>query len=264
MAKPRDCIVVIPVYKVFQQLDPAELASIRQALLVFSARQIAFAGPRTLDSGNYLEWARSLHASVVFKAFDDTYFRNVDGYNKLLRASHFYQSFTQFEYLLIYQPDCWVFRDELDYWCGRGFDYIGAPWANDDNLEKATAGSKKLFLTTSLYFQKLLGIKKDWRVGNGGFSLRNIKASIRALDKRKTLSSNFHCNEDVYWGVFIPLVYPFFKVPNSDEAIPFCFEAEPERAYIINNRQLPFGCHAWQKYNHPFWSKWIKIKGRLA
>jgi len=39
----------------------------------------------------------------------------------------FYDAFKAFDYILIYQLDAFVFRDELEYFCSLGYDYIGAP-----------------------------------------------------------------------------------------------------------------------------------------
>ncbi len=38
----------------------------------------------------------------------------------------FYKQFLNYEYILIYQLDAFVFKDELNY-CSQGIDYVGAP-----------------------------------------------------------------------------------------------------------------------------------------
>lgn len=43
-------------------------------------------------------------------------------------TKEFYLRFRQWEYLLIYQLDAYVFQDELMDWCNKGYDYIGAPF----------------------------------------------------------------------------------------------------------------------------------------
>ena len=60
-------------------------------------------------------------------------------------------------------------------------------------------------------------------------------------------------NEDLFWAEVIPNNFPDFKVPRPTEALKFSFEVNPEILYQLNNEQLPFGCHAWWKYNLNFW-----------
>ena len=73
-------------------------------------------------------------------------------------SSEFYRRFSKFEYILIYQLDAFVFKDQLNYWCKKGYDYIGAPWFEGFHLTKTGVN--------------IIG------VGNGGFSLRRVKTHI--------------------------------------------------------------------------------------
>ncbi len=175
--------------------------------------------------------------------------------------------------MLIYQTDAFVFKDELEYWCNKGFDYIGAPW-----FENYTNASSKSQITGT---------------GNGGFSLRNIKKSLaivvelkersklhyllqrtNILSERQSafltrlrygmprnIGSSFiigqvHINEDRFWGQMIPQMFDY-KVASVEESIKFSFEANPSLLYKMNNEELPFGCHAWERYEPEFWEKFI-------
>ena len=64
-------------------------------------------------------------------------------------------------------------------------------------------------------------------------------------------------NEDTWWAVLIPQIYNF-KVAPLEDATKFSFEANPKRLYNENGNQLPFGCHAWEKYEPDFWERFIK------
>jgi len=46
-----------------------------------------------------------------------------------------------------------------------------------------------------------------------------------------------------------------FTIPLASEAVAFAFEAHPEYLFELNQQQLPFGCHAWQRYNPEFWER---------
>ena len=76
-------------------------------------------------------------------------------YNKLKKSKFFYRLFSEYDFILTYELDSYVFRNELRTWVAKEYDYIGAPWppfyVNREN-------------------------KKDLvRVGNGGFSMRSNK-----------------------------------------------------------------------------------------
>ena len=51
----------------------------------------------------------------------------------------------------------------------------------------------------------------------------------------------------------MPARCSFFKVPSAQEAVAFAFEAHPDYLYQLNQQRLPFGCHAWQRYQPQFW-----------
>lgn len=72
---------------------------------------------------------------------------------------------------------------------------------------------------------------------------------------------NIDVNEDLFWGLFVPARCSFFKVPRAQDAIAFAFEAHPDYLYQLNQRVLPFGCHAWQRYQPKFWLSVAKDHG---
>ena len=44
-----------------------------------------------------------------------------------------------------------------------------------------------------------------------------------------------------------------FKVASLEEGLRFAFEVSPKTCYEMNGGKLPFGCHAWAKYDPEFW-----------
>jgi hypothetical protein len=71
----------------------------------------------------------------------------------------------------------------------------------------------------------------------------------------KNTQLNVSVNEDLFWGLLVPARCQYFRVPTPQEASKFAFDAEPEHLYLQNNRQLPFGCHAWERYARSAWSR---------
>lgn len=263
--------VLVPLYK--QLLSVSEEFSLRNTLNVLKQHDVYIVGPEKLRE--FLELYRERTGySFRLALYQDKFFTSINGYNTLLKSKDFYKSFFDYEYILVVQTDALVFSDQLDVWCDRNYSYIGAPWFVEFDKPQQ-----------SLTF---LG------VGNGGFSLRKINDFIRFLSApqyvpntmldwhfkgrqsiyqslRKSihkfiLSYNFsplmpRVQEDIFWGLLVPRCCSFFTVPTAEEAVSFAFEAAPLYLYELNQHQLPFGCHAWEKYDKCFWKKVLDDRG---
>jgi len=110
---------------------------------------------------------------------------------------------------------------------------------------------------------KLFFGKRDYAIGNGGLSLRNINKSIKTLNFLSFFAKRWTINEDLFWGMVAPTLYPFFKVPNKKDAFNFSFEREPRKLFELNGNRLPFGCHAWEKYDPDFWNEHINFRSGI-
>lgn len=261
--------VVIPIYAKYP--TKAEKASLIQCKRILDNHKIIVVCPQSLDVSEYK------FLTNRFERFEDKNFKSVKSYSRLCLDVNFYKRFEDFEYILIYQPDGWVFKDELDFWCEQGYDYIGAPWF--EGFEKADKNSKML---------------KE--VGNGGMSLRNVKKHIKLFEnphfiqpysaiaeenKKHNMISNIlnipvnfckylsqfvipikfgtKLNEDFYIAKYAKIIVPDFKIPEAENALKFAFENQPKRLYEMNGKNLPFLCHAFQKYDYEFWEPFIRL-----
>lgn len=263
------CIVIIPVYKI--NPDKAELLSLKQCLRILGKHDISLICPWGLDLTVYQKLFSEYGKEFMVEYFDTAYFKSVEGYNKLMLAISFYQRFSNWDYMLIYQLDAFVFKDELMLWCNRNYDYIGAPW------------------------MKLNGKTDPINCGNGGFSLRKIKSFIELFshtghvlnlkglllfhryrgplhkpyyiirgllgykNKLQDYINGERVNEDLFFASLKGKYGTPFHIPSSDVAMRFSFEEHPERLFKQTGI-LPFGCHAWQKFEYnSFWKKHIKL-----
>jgi glycosyltransferase involved in cell wall biosynthesis len=238
--------IAVPIY--VEQLGPHECASLRQCLHILGKYRIVFFGPENLNTTAYDAIAREYGASYTVKRFPDVYFSSPATYSKLMLNVDFYNSFNQSEYMLIYQLDSWVFRDELKAWCAKGYDYIGAPWFE---------GYAEAYEDSALIEPS----------GNGGFSLRKVSAIIRYLYtlQMKIVAGelnklNIRCdeNEDRLLLRAFSYVYPDLVVAPVSEAMSFAFEVQPERLYALTGK-LPFGCHGFSRYGKDFWKQHIDM-----
>jgi len=261
MNNKKICAIIIPVYK--DKINRYEELSFRQCLKVLGNYKIHLLTHKNLDLSVYDKIAKEYKIQIDIVFFSESFFSGIAGYNELMKSKAFYKSFDSFEYILIYQLDAFVFRDELEYWCKQGYDYIGAPWITNKNGE--------------------LLERKYWKVGNGGLSLRKVSYCIKVLSwKGPVLSFTYYkklkylpymlgwqnnidyfkksrLNED---GLFSDILTPSYicpNIPTPEIASKFAFENPPSYMYQMCDRQLPFGCHAFLKYEYEsFWKFFIE------
>jgi len=178
--------------------------------------------------------------------FDQKWFKSRSSYNKLLLNPDFYAKFNDFEKILIYQLDAFVFADQLSEFSSMEYDYIGAPWLSGELIQRYN-------FPFSVQLSKIfnsLNPQLECYVGNGGFSLRNPLACQKLLAKSSYFERNLSLNEDGFFA-FQGLKYKnVFKVAPLEIAVDFAWENEIDRCYERNHYCLPFGCHAWQLFEH--------------
>jgi hypothetical protein len=216
------------------------------------------------------------------KRFDCKYFGSVEAHKKLILSSKFYKSFLDYKYILIYHLDSLVFSDQLEQWCKLDYDFIGAPWIKHKDAP---------------YFGKPAFENK---VGNGGFALQKIESFLKVFyspiqqidpaqywgknyaSKSKFLQylnlpkkylkhlrifnsarwemSGYRGNFELFWADRAPHYYPNFKIAPVEVALRFAFECVPRYCFELNNYTLPFGCHAWHRYDRDFWEPFLLAK----
>lgn len=267
--------VVIPIHKT--TLNEHEESSFKQTLSVLHSHDIFLITHPQLTLGYYLAIASELNKKIQVVYFDKHYFDSVESYNRLMLTTEFYRRFDMYEYMLICQTDVYVFRDELLAWCNKGYNYIGAPWIS---------------------YKKKKNRYKFYGMGNGGFSLRKISYCLQVLNfpphlpfltpkgvfyfslklkdvllmplrvfgVRNTLhhfiENGFkdHVFEDIIFSKYAQHSWLKASMPSLDEAIRFSFEECPAYLFQRNGNQLPFGCHAYLKYEFErFWKNYITI-----
>lgn len=240
--------VVVPVYK--EYFGALEEKSFEQCCKVLKDYEIVVVHPEGLDHSYISE----KFDNITTRSFSKHYFDTIDGYNELMLSSVFYESFLDSEYILIYQLDAFVFKDDLKKWCEKGYDYIGAPW-----LATKTS-SFGMYL-----FDKIAGIFRSkkrkerkqifFKVGNGGFSLRKVAVHYAIAKEQKEFickslraeKKKLYAAEDVFWSLKAPEFVSDFKIPTYEEAVYFAIDRKPKIGMKLTNNELPFGCHSINK-----------------
>ena len=64
-------------------------------------------------------------------------------------------------------------------------------------------------------------------------------------------------NNDIFWSYHAVKYLPDFKIPDWRTALRFAFEAAPRHCFELNGKELPFGCHAWPKFDRGFWDPFL-------
>lgn len=210
----KKCIIGIPIYK--DNLNDTERISLQRISQCFKNEEIVFIAPISLkfDFTDILSDYQVLH-------FPNCFFSNRRSYSQLLLSTTFYESFKNYEYLLICQLDVFVFSNRLNEFCNLNYDYIGAP----------------------MYFP--FGAS----VGNGGFSLRKITSCIRMLKMRDQIYFNnpwqlsLEMMEDQFFSYCGLKKKLNFMVPSVELARKFsldaCFEVEEKK----DKKNVPFAIH---------------------
>lgn len=262
--------IIIPIYK--DEITHYESISMRQCYEVLGNHNIIFVAPERLIKSTFYKEEKG-KAEFIF--LDNQNFESIISYNHMLLSDWFYKKFIAYEYILIYQLDSFVFKDELNYWTEKGYSYVGAPWFEGNSNDSKIDG--------------FMG------VGNGGFSLRNVKDCMTILKSNKKIyslkeyiaknkasknslyilrgikhylmSSTFESirndelvNEDKIFSL-AGKRFKNFIIPTPQEASKFAFEKQPKKLFLNNNNQLPFGCHAWWTYDLDFYIPFLKKNG---
>lgn len=258
------CVVVIPIHSDCPRAY--ELISFEQCFKILHQHEIKIIAPLGIN----LEKYRAIIPVFEVVFIDPIWQSSIENYNKLKLSSFFYDLFNEFDFLLTYELDAFIFKDALDFWCKKNYDYIGAPWFLGFSESKTN---------------EFIG------VGNSGFSLRKVSSMRKAIrniyfDEKKyslqskkeqiktimkkilffvdvfrkeniTIQNSEHHNEDWFIANVIPKYLKKYTIAPIEEAIQFSFEVNPNYLYSLNNSKLPMGCHAWEKYDFDFWKPFI-------
>lgn len=213
----KDVAVVVIGYKA--DLTDDEKLSFKRCIDVFCNRDIFIVGPWDISKDEYVK-INDYKLNLNFINIEKKWFESVFTYSKMLMQRWFYNLFLEYKYILIYQLDCYAFKDNLDYFISLDYDYYGAIWLWNNTFNC---------------------------VGNGGFSLRKISAFLENLEERKDLDfiNSDECDYFIEDHAFCTGFYPLKKICPFDVAEQFSFETSifnrnPDEMKI---EEFPMGIH---------------------
>ena len=263
MSKNKRVVIIIPTHRPnLTKDDEISLNHLKKYLYKFDT---FFVIPKNISSKSFTS------SGYKVKKVDNSFFGSIRKYSNLLLTKKFYVAFKNYDFMLIYQLDALVFSNQLEKWVNSGYDYIAAPW----------------FRPVIGYLSHKKGCPPTG--GNGGFALRNIKKSIKILDIVNKSATRYSKNiiirklwfvwaillgrahkiwlkapaldypfyEDGFWSLEAPKYDSSYKVAPFKEALKFGFERFPRKCFELSSYKLPFGCHAWKRYDEQFWKPYI-------
>ena len=214
------------------------------------------------------------------KRFPKKYFGSVAAHNHLLYNPMFFRAFEEYQYIFFYHLDSLVFSDQLKNWCQREIDYIGPPWLHCDDtpwvttsrvgnggftllrVEAALEVLHNRYLADPATYWLDMFCRNHRSLGTMTSLMEKLKpyfpasrllnAPLEELRKWED-PGTYSRNSDMFWGDKAISYLPEFKVASFEEGLQFAFEAAPRRCLELNDGRLPFGCHAWAKYDRGFW-----------
>ena len=229
--------IVIPIYK--EDLDPIDEVSLKRLHKIIGNKyDIYLIKPESLDTKNYYKILKQKNVCEVI--FDKKYFESTASYSQLCLQYDFYDKFSDYEYMYIYQTDCYLVEDQLEFWCNKGFEYIGPPiisnnagWKNYKNQDKY-----------------------EPQVGNGGFSLRKIEVFKDITNPEGEFRKTYQLGDEQLSKIiyedkyFLNDLYNFYEIitPSWIEALLFGMDMNVDIIYnVMKFNILPMGIHAWGK-----------------
>lgn len=200
----KKCCIVLITHK--ELYIGEEQVSFDKCLETFKKRDIFIVIPNNINSDYFKRYSQS-HNNFNIITMDPEWFKSYRTYQRLCCSKDFYEHFKDYEYMLVYQTDCWVFEDKLDEFIKLRHDWYGAPWPHlGDN------------------------------VGNGGFCLRKVSKMLEITDKY----TNIHAENEDTW--FCLGHKNEMNICSLETACNFSMECITKR-YLNLIKTIPMGFH---------------------
>jgi hypothetical protein len=212
--------------------------------------------------------------------FHRRFFGTAAAHNRLLYWRRLYAAFADYRFILTYHLDSLVFSDQLQHWCEMPYDYIGAPWMPSPETpwvkEPCVGNGGFTLLRVDAALRAIdARYRQEPRTYVSDLLLRHeqrLRPIRRVLERARPLLPRTKVidwplrqwqrgtdpcshgdNNDYFWSFAAPRYEPTFRVAPVEQALRFAFEVAPRRCQELNGGQLPFGCHAWTRYDRAFW-----------
>jgi hypothetical protein len=213
---------------------------------------------------------------------DRGHFGSAKNHNRMLYRTDFWEHFADYEYVLMYHLDALVFSDQLQEWCDRGLDYIGspflqcadAPWVREERVGNGGFALYRVPSVLKVLWKRYADDPSRWyqdhywrQIEFQRKLLRPVRAAVPGWLKGKATAplrsqlqkmDRTEVNErgnDLFWSDHAKRYLPEFRVASLEDGLAFSFEMEPRRCLERTGGRMPFGCHAFGRYDRAFWEE---------
>jgi len=257
--------VVVPLSN-RPELTPDEVISLRHLTRFLGKYDKFVVSPKSLKVD---------YPGFEIKRFSDRFFGSTEAHKRLSFSPNFYNAFKDYKYMLMYHLDALVFSDQLMEWCSTDLDYIGAPFIKCGDspwVKVPRVGNSGLSLRKVESFLKIFNSRDYsndpddyWREFCQSRTLysrylnlpRKYLKRLRMFNGVRWHLSRWEGNDDKFFADQAKHYYPEFMIAPFDVGLRFAFEVAPSLSFEMNGRKLPFGCHAWPKYDRGFWEPYL-------
>ena len=244
---------------VWRDMTQKERSALNQGVTILHNHPFVIIHPDSYS----VDYLLRQYPEIQEMALPDEHFSSIETYNKMMLSPWFYGLWTQYEYMLVYQIDAYVFSDQIDCWTSMGYDYIGAPWMLNDNFYQNHIGHliTRLLKRIPIRDHHVHSAHLYHQVGNGGFSLRRISRMKEIMECNKDLINSVNGKHEKQEDVMISIILrekENLKIPVWRLALLFSFEKAPAKCLKLTQGALPFGCHdTGGHYWESFWKYYI-------
>lgn len=216
------------------------------------------------------------------KRFPQRFFGSAAAHSRLLAMPSFYKQFADYEFVFFHHLDALAFSDQLPEWCATDIDYIGPPWiqcVDSPWVDRPRVGNGGFTLLRIEKALLALNSRHRRQASFYWFDLFTSNATLPWIEVLEKLERVFpfslivgpllrewretedpignNRNNDIFWSDTAVRYLPDFKVASLEEGLRFAFEVSPKTCLKMNHGKMPFGCHAWTRYDRKFWEPHI-------
>jgi hypothetical protein len=228
-------------------------------------KSIVIVSPKSVDTQAYEEF---LPGATDMKV-DDHWMNSIRAYNRMMISPLLYNSLPGYTHMLLHEPDAILLSDQLEDWCAQPYDYIGAPWVNLDHSQYGgnidnphVNGGLSLcnletmrFVTSSWKRWHSLRVRTDLLAGFTHGDWMRVRKALLVIYPGGLLRGaylSFPWNWDKFFFSVVPALIPEFRIAPPSVRVSFSWEFGYDICMKINQGRLPFGVHAWAKYDFKF------------
>lgn len=220
MEKRNHCAVVIPAYR--EHPTPSEKKSLDRTADILNHRALYLLVPEDLPT----DWYSSRYPHITIQRYPPSCFSGFSSYNRWMLSADFYEEWLRlgFEWILICQLDVYVFSDMLDVFLKEHYAYWGGP------MLRVSKGRPELY------------------GGNGGFSLRNLKAMARVLREGRKEVQAWTGHEDEFFSEYGRKHPDVLPIPAPNISARFAYDRFLRYLHGALG-SLPFAMHSFERHD---------------